>query len=249
MKIKVRFEYVEYKNSKLATFLSMIKSGFWGFVAWMGIFVFPLAFACQIASFYGNELIALIVVGVIAIGSYIFLFSIDERKIANQKDGKCVPETETLNYTNSKIIPDPMIELAPEDYRKKYIADALDVSQKIMNALHMHEEFLNTTDEIIATINNDLLIYESLFGERIYVDTSPKFKEILENIPDKAVGIAIYNCLLKQSFDGVRSGIIIGHIPVVLLSEFNSESTRIYDMTKEELKDFLVEKISEKLAQ
>lgn len=249
MKIKVHFEYVEYKNSKLATFLSKIKSGFWGFIAWMGLFLLPLMIACGIASQSGNALAALIVVGVIAIGSYVSLFFIDERKIAKQKDEKNAHKAETPKYTHSKIIPDSMIEFTLEDYRKKYIADALDVSQKIMTALHMHEEFLNTVDEIVATINNDLLIYESLFGKRIYLDTPPKFKEILENIPDKAVGIAIYNCLLKQSFDGVRSGIIIGHIPDVLLPEFDSASTKIFDMTKEELKVFLVQKISQKLAQ
>ncbi|MBE6555025.1 MAG: hypothetical protein E7663_02155 [Ruminococcaceae bacterium] len=248
MKIKVHFEYVEYKNSKLATFLSKIKSGFWGFVAWMGLFLLPLIIACGIASQSGNALVALIVVGIVAIASYVFLFFIDERKIAKQKEEKNVPTAETSKYTHSKIIPDSMIELTLEDYRKKYIADALDVSQKIMYALHLHEEFLNTTDEIVSTINNDLLIYESLFGKRLYLDTPPKFKEILEKIPDKAVGIAIYTCLLKQSFEGVRSGIIIGHIPDVLLSEFDSPTTKIFDMTKEELKEFLAHEISEKLA-
>ncbi len=249
MKIKIHFEYVEYKDSKLATFLSRIKSGFWGFVAWMGLFLLPLIIACGIASQSGNALVALIVVGSIAIGSYIFLFFIDERKIAKQKGKKNAPKAETPKYTYSKIIPDSMIEFTLEDYRKKYISDALEVSQKIMVALRMHEEFLATADEIVATINNDLLIYESLFGKQLYLDTPPKFKEILENIPNKAVGIAIYNSLLKQSFDGIRSGIIIGHIPDVLLSEFDSSSTKIFDMTKEELKVFLVQKISQKLTQ
>ena len=195
-----------------------------------------------------------VTIGLFALGYYLIVRESKPDEDRQQKERifsneeKTVPTAETSKYTHSKIMPDSMIELTVEDYRKKYIADALDVSQKIMYALHLHEDFSNITDEIISTINNDLLMYESLFGKRLYLDAPPKFKEILEKLPDKAVGIAIYTCLLKQSFEGVRSGIIIGHIPDVLLSEFDSPSTKIFDMTKEELKEFLVHEISEKLA-
>ena len=81
MKIKFTLRFWEYKDSKLATFISMVKGSVGGFFAWIGMFLLPLIIGCGIASQYGAAGTVAIVIGIIAVVSYGFLFLIDEDNI------------------------------------------------------------------------------------------------------------------------------------------------------------------------
>lgn len=254
MKIRVQFYYTEYKNSKIATFLSKLKSGIYGFMAWLGLFLVPFGFAGHIGSMYGCAPEALTVVGIIAIILYFLLFLIDESKIAerknrklDQKNGKSNINQYDYKYTYSRIIPDSMIELPIEEYRIKHISNALEVCEKTMIVLNLHNEFLYTKKEIIDTINNDLLIFESIYGKQLYLNNSTNYKSLLDNLPDKAIGISLYSSLLKNDFAGLRPGIIIEHVPKILLSEFNSPHSKIFNMSKESMRRFLIKEIKKRL--
>lgn len=104
-----------------------------------------------------------------------------------------------------------------------------------------------TKKEIIDTINNDLLIYESIYGKQLYLNNSTNYKSLLDNLPDKAIGISLYSSLLKNDFAGLRPGIIIEHVPKILLSEFNSPHSKIFNMSKESMRRFLIKEIKKRL--
>lgn len=254
MKIRVQFYYTEYKNSKIATFLSKLKSGVYGFIAWLGLFLVPFGFAGHIGSMYGCAQEALTAVGIIAIILYLLLFLIDESKIAERKSIKMDQKSRKSNinqddfkYTYSKIIPDSMIELPIEEYRIKYISNALEICEKTMLLLNLHSEFLFTKKEIIDTISNELMIFEAIYGKQLYLSNSTNYKNLLDNLPNRAIGISLYYGLLKNDFLGLRPGIIMEHAPKILLSELNSPHTQILNMSKENMRRFLVKEIKKKL--
>ena len=139
--------------------------------------LFSIAFFTNDDIAMGITLLA-VTIGLFALGCYFIVREGRPDEARQQKEqcfsneGKTAPTAETSDkYTYSTVTSNSTVDLSLEDYREKYIIKALDVSQKIMYALHLHEDFLNITDEIISTINNDLLMYESLFGKRLYCGT------------------------------------------------------------------------------
>ena len=164
MKIKFTLRFWEYKDSKLATFISMVKGSVGGFFAWIGMFLLPLIIGCGIASQYGAAGTVAIVIGIIAVVSYGFLFLIDEDNIGLKSESSNAPAS-TMQSENQA--PQEQSEGISEQ-RLDQITKATTFAAIYIQKLSVADEFLDTREEIIKCLNNDLSVYEMIFKSELY---------------------------------------------------------------------------------
>ena len=240
MKIKFTLRFWEYKDSKLATFISMVKGSVGGFFAWIGMFLLPLIIGCGIASQYGAAGTVAIVIGIIAVVSYGFLFLIDEDNIGLKSESSNAP---TSTKQNENQAPQEQSKGISEQ-RLDQITKATTFAAIYIQKLAVADEFLDTREEIIKCLNNDLSVYEMIFKSELYNEANEKTKAILDQQGMKAVAISLHIILsLSDNFPQMRHGEIYSEISKVIYKDIQTESIAMFSMTKQELKSYFVESI------
>lgn len=152
MRIKFTFRFWKYRDSKLATFISIAKGSIGGFFAWIGLFLLPLIIGCGIASQFGAAGIVAIVIGIIAVASYLCLFLIDEDNIGLKSEHR-VETSQNSTPVNTSASEKNSIE----KLRLNQITQAITFAAVYTQQLSIADEFLSTREEITKILNNDPL--------------------------------------------------------------------------------------------
>lgn len=238
MKINLTFRFCEYEDSKIATFISMMKGSVAGFFAWLGLFLLPFMIGCGIASGYGAAGTVAIIIAIVAVLSYIGLFFIHEDSIAAKAKKKRSPrKIKKLSRNNQVYVP-------IEKLRLRQIVKATAFANIYIQKLSIADEFLSTREEIVETLNNDLLVFEMLYKEELYNEYNEQTAAVLSQQGMKAVAISLYTILaLSDDFPQIRHGEIYGAITKVIHRDMKTNSTAICSMSKQELKIYFVDSI------
>ena len=252
MKIKHTFFYTKYENSKLATAISMLKSGFAGFLAWIGLFLLPLLIGCGIASQYGAAGVVAIIIGIIAIISYFCLFLIDEESIALKKEEQLVKQIDNIksqeNETNknSNTQKESQIhaiqQYSLEELRINQINISTQAAEDYLKNYKISQYFNDAKKEIFNTLNSFLKIYEMLYGKELYLYSNEKMIGLLYDLSETAVFIAIdYILRISENFPDLKKGQIYEKMKKII--DLNNEKSELFEMSYEELRNYLINQI------
>lgn len=222
MKIKFTFRWTNYPDSKLATFISKLKCSFAGFLAWCGLWLFPLMIAAGIASTYDKALIAIIVVAACTLISYGLLFLIDESKIAAKKSSKLnARRAKTEFITKEKDLASATVG-AFRDAMCNYF---LSVSESFAQDFGKNFEFEDKRSLIFGCITDTVDTAIKINGPRFFDENDPTMSEKRNEAASKIFALTYY---FLNGFDSV---IELQTIP------FEKRISDLTDLLKEILND------------
>lgn len=246
MKIKFSLRFWKYKDSRLATFISMVKGSVGGFFAWLGMFLLPLLIGCGIASQFGLAGTVAVIIGITAIASYGCLFLINEDRIGLKAASA---NTTTASEQVGDSLAAKKESRSISELRLDQITKATAFAAIYIQRLSVANEFPATREEIIKCLNNDLLVYEMIFKSELYNESNEKASAILDQQGMKAVAISLHIILaLSKDFPEMRHGEIYSEISKVIYKDIQTENIAMFSMTKEELKAYFVESIRANVA-
>lgn len=243
--MKVRFTYYQYK-SKLATFVSMLKSGIVGFSLWFFIFFIPAFIICMACSASGAVMGG--VLGgsfVIALITYIiFCFVVDEEKINKnylKKKGINKPSQNISLADAAKILQDMESEKA---YRRDSCYEQLLlIVSDFANQNLLFDEYDRVEDKVKSDIASRFRINEAMFGT-FYAKDDENSRNIVRAMEDFSFQIGIYYLFgLDSVFPDNKIGEILSIIGEYEPEQFNVQFSLLDYSVEHISRDELIERI------
>lgn len=220
--MKIRVTYYQYP-SKLATFVSLLKSGIAGFAIWLIPFFVP-AFIFLIGEAEGALIGGLFGGGFgLALLTYIiFCIKVDAEKI-NDKYLKKNP----VKISVPQISPLEMaaisnqIEEDKSNKRNAFYQHLLLIPRDYAFGNGLRTKYQSVELEIGASISAHLKIFELMFKD-FYLKEDENNRATVETLEDFAFSIGIYHLFdLEEAFPDVRTGDIVGIIESFDRNQFN----------------------------
>lgn len=247
--MKVRFTYYQYK-SKLATFVSMLKSGIVGFSLWLFAFFIPAFIICMACGASGA------VIGVVLGGAFglalityiIFCFAVDEEKINEKylkKKGLNKPSQNISLSDAAKIVQD--IKADNINQRDAFYQRLLLIVRDFAYENGLLKDYKAIEMKIGEDIRSHLRVYETMFGA-FYVSGDEKNEDIIQTLEKFAFGIGIYYLWgLDLLFSDIRTGDILSIIGEYDPEQFNVQLSLLDDSVELISRNELIERITSEL--
>lgn len=222
-KIHMTVNFTKYPSSRLATFLSMVKSGIAGFLIWVGIFLVPLIVAGGVGSLYGVALPAVLCVVGVMLASYGCLFFVHEDKIAAKKAVKANASSEVQDM--DKSAPD-----AGEVLNNMFVGYISTLPQDTAKTLGLLDRYEAVKQDILDSISSHIRFLSAIYGPYYNTDCCDNAEELRKSTAQFAFSISIYYLFdLKKEFPDVRTGDILEVIGKIDRAEFypNKSASRL----------------------
>lgn len=247
--MKIRVTYYQYP-SKLATFVSLLKSGIAGFAIWLIPFFVP-AFIFLIGEAEGVLIGGLFGGGFgLALITYIiFCIKVDAEKI-NDKYLKKNPSKASVPQISplEMVAITNQIEEDKKNKRDAFYQHLLSIPRDYAFENGMKSKYQSIELEIGASISSHLKFYELMFKD-FYLKEDENNRATVESLEDFAFSIGIYHLFdLEKAFPNVRTGDIVGIIESFDRNQFNFQCSLFDnpDMPKFD-RDSLIEAIKKGL--
>lgn len=247
--MKIKFTYYQYK-SKLATFVSMLKSGIVGFSVWLFAFFIPAFIICMACGASGAVIGGVLggAFGLALITYIIFCFTVDEEKI-NEKYLK----KKGLNKPSLNISFDVATEILRDmEGKKAYRRDTfcehlLLIVSEFANKNLLFDVYDRVEDKIKSDIASRFRISEAMFGD-FYVKDDINNKKIVKSIEEFSFRIGIYYLFeFDLEFSDIKTGDILTIIGEYKPEQFSTQMSPLDDSIEHISRDDLVERIKTEL--
>lgn len=247
--MKVRFTYYQYK-SKLATFVSILKSGIVGFSLWFFVFFIPAFITCMACGASGAVIGGVLggAFGLALITYIVFCFIVDEEKINEKylkKKGLNKPSQNISLSDAAKIVQD--IKADNINQRDAFYQRLLLIVRDFAYENGLLEDYKAIEMKIGEDIRSHLRVYETMFGA-FYVSGDEKNEDIIQTLEKFAFGIGIYYLWgLDLLFSDIRTGDILSIIGEYDPEQFNVQLSLLDDSVELISRNELIERITSEL--
>lgn len=247
--MKIRFTYYQYK-SKLATFVSMLKSGIVGFSAWLFAFFIPAFVICMACGASGAVIGGVLggAFGLALITYIIFCFTVDEEKINEKylkKKGLNKPSLNISLADAAEILRD--MEGKKAYRRDTFCEHLLLIVSEFANKNLLFDVYDRVEDKIKSDIASRFRISEAMFGD-FYAKNDINNKKIVKSIEEFSFRIGIYYLFeFDLEFSDIKTGDILTIIGEYKPEQFSMQMPPLDDPIEHISRDDLVERIKTEL--
>lgn len=247
--MKIRFTYYQYK-SKLATVVSILKSGIAGFSMWLFAFFIPAFIICMACGASGAVIGGVLggAFGLALITYIVFCFIVDEEKInAKYLKKKGINKlSQNISLADAaKILQD--IKADNVNQRDAFYQHLLLIVRDYAYENGLLEDYKEIEMKIGGDIRSHLRVYETMFGA-FYVAGNEKNEDIIQTLEKFAFEIGIYYLWdLDLQFPNIRTGDILSIIGDYEPEQFNMQLSLLDDSPERISRNELIERIESEL--
>lgn len=246
--MKIRFTYYQYK-SKLATVVSILKSGIAGFSMWLFAFFIPAFIVCMACGASGAVIGGVLggAFGLALITYIIFCFTVDEEKINEKylkKKGLNKPSQNISLSDAAKILQDMELEKA---YRRDSCYEHLLLIVSDFANRNLFDEYDRIEDKVKRDIASRFRINEAMFGA-FYAKDDENSRKIVRSMEEFSFRIGIYYLFgMDLAFPDINTGDILSIIGEYEPEQFNIQMSLLDDPVEHISRDDLIERIKTEL--